>query len=791
MGATFAVGCGSSTEPHQLAAVCAVNSDCTAPLICTFGRCHAECKETADCASGRCVKTGANGVCELDKETSCTYKSDCPGSLICAPDQVCRAQCQANADCLQNQVCASGSCADMNEVDSSGQLKNATSHSLDGGGGAPNTGGGSGSDHGGPPNSGGNSTVFGGGGSSVDNGGAPNAGRDGGSSTGEGGHTPMSGGTGGAVIGAGGGPLGPPCGGVNMMCCPGEVCNSSSSICVNETCVSCGAKGSTCCANDTCSTGSTCSNGTCVSCGALQQPCCGSACDSDLTCLAGTCSVTCAAPLVPSGADCVIPAPRPVSPLSGTFMNTRTPTLSWSLPAGISRATLDVCGDRACAKVLYTAKIAGTSATIPNALARGTAFWRLRGELDGDAGATMAPTSPVWQFQIGGAHDAPKTAAWGAAPDYDGDGIADLLLQTSASPSTVQLYAGSSSGLSSSPTTVASGPGGPSGSFIPGDIDGDGFVDLVLPTGGGVDVYRGGPTGFSATPSQSLQIKQDGSSGESIGDVNGDGYGDLVVPGESVDADRNSFLSLSVYSGGPSGLSVTPQTIVGDVLHQPPFGNSDTGDFNGDGYADVVVGSASATTAVASVFYGSANGLGATSTDISLPTSSPDLTVACIGDANGDGYADIVALRQSAYVYFGASGGVGKSPTTLAAGDLKTGAGTAQALGMGDMDGDGYADFVVPDVTAPALRVYRGASTGINSTPIVLNPLPPASFTVSAASVDALSALGDVDGDGYPDVGVAIDWTSTQQVHKRQVQVFSGANPMAPTVISIGATAVR
>ena len=460
------------------------------------------------------------------------------------------------------------------------------------------------------------------------------------------------------------------------------------------------------------------------------------------------------------------------------------------MPAGISSAALDVCSDRDCKTVLYTATVTGSSTTVGTALPRGTAFWRLRGESSSDAGAVKAQESPVWQLQIGGAHDAPRTAAWGAAPDFNGDGIADLLVQTTAMPPTVMLYAGTSSGLSSSPTTVGSGTLGPSGAFIVGDVDGDGFVDLVLPNGN-ADVYRGGLGGFPAAPSQSIQTMQDASSA-SIGDVNGDGYGDLVVPGQYVDADRNSFLTLSVYSGGASGLSITPQTVTASVLHQPPFGNSDTGDFNGDGYADVVVGSvANGTNGVVSVFYGGAAGLDMTSTDIAMPSNAPDLAVSCIGDANGDGFDDIVALRQGAYVYFGSAAGIGKSPTTLTSGQLRVGSGVAQALGVGDLNGDGYADFLAPDATAPGLRLYKGASTGVNSTAVILNPTPPANFTVSTATINALSALGDVDGDGYPDVGVAVDWTSTAQVHKRQVQVFSGANTATPRVLNFGATAIR
>ncbi len=112
-------GC-SSDEPKvgNLASGCHINSDCVDPLSCTFGSCHAACKETRDCATGeRCVKVGTAGVCQRTDEATCTYTSMCSDPLKCAVDGKCRAACLGDTDCLASQKCASFVCADPDQLD--------------------------------------------------------------------------------------------------------------------------------------------------------------------------------------------------------------------------------------------------------------------------------------------------------------------------------------------------------------------------------------------------------------------------------------------------------------------------------------------------------------------------------------------------------------------------------------------------------------------------------------------------------------------------------------------------
>jgi hypothetical protein len=108
--------CSSSTAtPVGLAQGCSINSDCQSPLICAFGLCHEACTESRDCPMGElCVSAGADNVCRLTTETSCTPGSDpCAAGLTCAADDTCRTACSATVACaVTGQICTSNACYD-------------------------------------------------------------------------------------------------------------------------------------------------------------------------------------------------------------------------------------------------------------------------------------------------------------------------------------------------------------------------------------------------------------------------------------------------------------------------------------------------------------------------------------------------------------------------------------------------------------------------------------------------------------------------------------------------------
>lgn len=48
--------------------------------------------------------------------TACAYTSECPPPQVCGIDGRCRNQCDGDRDCLPGQVCASATCANLDEL---------------------------------------------------------------------------------------------------------------------------------------------------------------------------------------------------------------------------------------------------------------------------------------------------------------------------------------------------------------------------------------------------------------------------------------------------------------------------------------------------------------------------------------------------------------------------------------------------------------------------------------------------------------------------------------------------
>jgi len=208
-------------------------------------------------------------------------------------------------------------------------------------------------------------------------------------------------------------------------------------------------------------------------------------------------------------------------------------------------------------------------------------------------------------------------------------------------------------------------------------------TDLDHPYVTRVHLFFGGPSGPSDGAAATVVVDpKDGGYGPSVnaGDVNGDGYSDLLVGTPWAD---NGVGRANVYFGGASGISSTSRLVLQppDPGLYPPSGTfgvavAGEGDVNGDGYADVVVGahfSSSGADGGSSlpgriyVYLGGASGPPA------VPSMKIDGTdsellgfgLASAGDVNGDGYSDIVAGATGQYrvhVYYGSSSGLLTAP---------------------------------------------------------------------------------------------------------------------------------
>jgi len=301
-----------------------------------------------------------------------------------------------------------------------------------------------------------------------------------------------------------------------------------------------------------------------------------------------------------------------------------------------------------------------------------------------------------------------------------------------------------------------------------GDVTGDGYDDIIVgayteDNVGGAYVYSGSSSGLVSSPATTLTGEAAlGCFGHVVsgaGDVNGDGYADVVAGAYNYD---NGTGRVYVYLGSSAGVASGASTTLTGTAPFDYFGGSvsGSGDVNGDGYGDVIVGAYGygSSTGQVYVYAGSSSGLSSIPLSTFTGENAGDCfgqSVSGAGDVNGDGYGDVVVSadaysvrRGRVYVYEGGSGGPSAPASNTYTGDAPgdyLGRAVSEA---GDVNGDGFGDVIVGARNYPGgwAFIYPGSSSG----------LPAAASTVLGGATDnfgyAVSRAGDVNGDGYDDV---------------------------------------
>lgn len=211
------------------------------------------------------------------------------------------------------------------------------------------------------------------------------------------------------------------------------------------------------------------------------------------------------------------------------------------------------------------------------------------------------------------------------AADIDKDGDVDLIVANhETSAITVLLNDGQARFAPATGSPFDTGARPHVHGLATGDFDGDGLIDVSVESADTkeVRVLRGGPQGFGAVTAISVGTMPYSRLGSA--DVTGDGHNDVLVPGHgdnTVRAIQRKDANLAV-AAWTIRLSSKPWMVVGD-------------DVNGDQRADIVV----VETDAVSVWLGGRNGFSAAA---GSPFTVAGATEVATGDLDGDGIADIV-----------------------------------------------------------------------------------------------------------------------------------------------------
>ena len=287
-----------------------------------------------------------------------------------------------------------------------------------------------------------------------------------------------------------------------------------------------------------------------------------------------------------------------------------------------------------------------------------------------------------------------------------------------------------------------------------GDLDDDGDDDLVIGAfyhyingydGWAHGVY--GPTTSGGTLSSVADVTWAGESGSQYGvgyaaemdDVDGDGVDDLVLGGHS-----GVFL---VY--GPASISFELNSTYADVILEDGTSGSfygdavETGDVDGDGLADLLVGAPYQTGAyyqegAALLYLGSSVGTLEATYEGTNYADRFAFDIDIVPDTNGDGYDELLMGAPENDTY-----------------------GTGYGAAYMQLGGTAFSDITMSNSTAPTDAWFRTSAT----------------YATSRLGY-GVGGVGDIDGDGYGDVGMSAYWANgtggSSSAYGGRVAIFFG-----------------
>ena len=267
-------------------------------------------------------------------------------------------------------------------------------------------------------------------------------------------------------------------------------------------------------------------------------------------------------------------------------------------------------------------------------------------------------------------------------PNFNGDSFPDILWQNTSGQAAIWEMNGLN--LIPADSQLAGANPGPNWKVVGGgDFNGDGRSDILWQNASGqAAIWEMNGAAPIAGGSQ-LVGPNPGPNWKAVatGDFNGDGRSDILWQNTSGQVAIWEMNGLSPIAGGSQLAGPNPG---------PNWKAVATGDFNGDGHSDILWQNASGQVAIwemngAALIAGGSQLVG--------PNPGPNWKAVATGDFNGDGFSDILLQNASGQVAIWEMNGA----APIAGGSQLVGPNPGpnwKAVGTGDFNGDGFSDIL-------------------------------------------------------------------------------------------------
>lgn len=239
----------------------------------------------------------------------------------------------------------------------------------------------------------------------------------------------------------------------------------------------------------------------------------------------------------------------------------------------------------------------------------------------------------------------------------------------------------------------------------------------------------------------------------SFADINGDGYADLAVGSHGGYSGSEDYIYL--FFGNPHGV----HSEAASKLRYDNHNAFIMGDVNRDGYADLIV-SANTYNGIGRTYlhFGSSSGLDNNyhsflDGEIDHSNFGDSLS---LNDINNDGYPDLVvgagdSENGRVYIYLGTEEGIDAAAWKVIARDTDS-AQFGKTLSIGDVNGDSYCDIAIGAALAKKIFIYYGTAGGLEDTPSSTINTSEIHFPNPPYFLDLRVLLVDINRDGYDDL---------------------------------------